>query len=68
MTISEWAEVYSPSTDNNNPVEKAKAIADRLGVSVMTPIGKLEDRINDFTQAVVFTEDSAVYNKLYGRQ
>jgi hypothetical protein len=38
MSLVRFFEVYAPASDNNAPREYAQAVADRVGVSLWTPI------------------------------
>lgn len=51
-SIVEFAKVYAPASDKNNPAQYAANIANHLGVSPDTPIGTLKDRIGEFADAI----------------
>jgi len=66
LSLTEWAEVYSPWGDGmNNPIQKAKTMASILGVPVDTKVGDLEGRIPEFAKAVAKTEGNPAYKQVF---
>jgi hypothetical protein len=57
--LQDFASVYAPASDGNDPVSYAKNLASQLGVPVTTPIGTLKSRVGDFAAAVAHNEDSS---------
>ena len=55
-SLLDFARVYAPASDNNDPTGYAQKLASQLGVSVNTPIGQLRDRIDQFAKAVATNE------------
>lgn len=55
-TLAQFASVYAPSSDNNDPTSYANKLATKLGVTSDTPIGKLSDRLDDFASAIADNE------------
>lgn len=64
-SLLEFAKTYSPKSDGNDPVAKANSIAKDLGISPDTPIKDLGDKLDQFVQAIIKTEDINLYNQLY---
>lgn len=56
-SLYDFASVYAPSSDNNNPKKYAENLALQLGVSPTTPISALGNRIHDFAGAIAHNED-----------
>lgn len=56
-TLLDFAKVYAPASDGNNPTAYAKSLAEQLGVSINTPISQLAGVIQQFARAVAFNED-----------
>ncbi len=57
-TLSQFAAVYAPASDNNDPVGYASKLATRLGVSPETPLSALQPRVSEFAHAVAQNEDA----------
>lgn len=55
-TLSDFANVWAPSSDNNDPTSYAQKLAVKLGVPVNTPIGSLKSRVGDFASAIADNE------------
>lgn len=51
-SLYDFAKVYAPASDKNNPAQYAANLANQLGISPDTPIGTLKNRIDDFANAV----------------
>ncbi len=51
-TLADFAKVYAPASDNNNPAQYTANLANKLGVSPDTKIGTLTGRIGDFANAI----------------
>lgn len=51
-SLVEFAKTYAPASDNNDPLQYAANLANKLGVSPDTKIGSLTSRIDDFANAV----------------
>ena len=63
-TLVDFAKTYAPASDNNDPLQYAANIANKMGVHPDTPIGTLLPRIDDFASAVMSNEDpSATYQQ-----
>lgn len=65
-TLLDFANVYAPSSDNNNPSQYAKNLASTLGVPVSTKIGTFKDNIASFANAVSKNEDINANNLING--
>lgn len=60
-TIQQLGEVWAPrGHGDNDPVAWAKNVSTHLGVSPSTPIGKFQDRLDDFAQAIAVAEGTKV--------
>lgn len=57
-TLLDFANMYAPASDNNNPTQYAQNLAKQLGVKPETPIGNLQNRLHDFAHAVATNEGS----------
>lgn len=55
-SLYDFAKVYAPSSDSNNPAQYAASLANQLKVNPDTPIGTLMPRIDDFAKAVATNE------------
>lgn len=63
-SLVEFAKVYAPAGDKNDPIQYAANLANKLGVSPDEKIGSLLPRIDDFASAVASNEDpSAKYTQ-----
>lgn len=51
-TLVDFAKVYAPAADKNNPLDYAAKLANQLQVSPDTQIGTLHSRIDDFANAI----------------
>ena len=56
-SVLDFARVYAPTADHNDPVGYAAKIANKMGISPDTPIGTLLPRIEDFASAISSNED-----------
>jgi len=63
-TIQDFANVYAPKSDGNDPVAYAQSIASQLGVPVTTQIGNFTNNIRPFALAVAKNEDSTAAAKI----
>lgn len=59
-SLLDFAKTYAPASDNNDPVQYAANIANKMGISPDTKIGTLSSRIDDFASAVASNEDPSV--------
>lgn len=57
-TLLDFANVYAPKADGNDPAGYAKFLADQLGVSVNTKLGTLVPRVDEVVSAVALKESS----------
>ena len=55
-TLSDFASVWAPDSDNNNSAQYAANLAKKLGVTTDTPISKLSGRLDDFASAIADNE------------
>lgn len=55
-SLLDFAKVYAPSSDNNNPTQYAQNLATQLGVPTDTKIGTLVSRVNDVARAIAQNE------------
>lgn len=55
-SLADFAKVYAPASDKNNPDSYAKILATNLGVDTSVPIGSLSSRVNDFAHAISTAE------------
>lgn len=55
-SLLQFASVYAPSSDNNDPTSYAHNLAQKLGVDPNTPIGSLHSRLDDFASAIASNE------------
>lgn len=65
MTLEEAMGKYAPSSDDNNPKEYAKFIAENIGVSPDTPIKDIDT--NKWATAITAKEGGDMYAYLQGR-
>lgn len=56
-SLIDFAKVYAPAGDKNDPVQYAANIANKMGISPDDKIGTLLPRIDDFASAVMSNED-----------
>ncbi len=61
-SLLDFAKVYAPSTDNNNPTQYAQKLAAQLGVTPNTKIGTWKNDVTPFADAVMKNEDINAYN------
>lgn len=54
--LVDFSKVYAPASDNNDPLQYAANLANKLGVSPDTKIGTLMPRIDDFANAISSNE------------
>lgn len=59
QSLQDFASVWAPSSDNNNPRQYAKTLAQHMGVDTFTPIGSLKNRVNDFADAIQKAEGTS---------
>lgn len=57
--LYDFASVYAPASDKNNPKQYAEHIAAQLGVNPKIALQELEPRIPEFASAVAHNEDSS---------
>lgn len=55
-TLQDFANVWAPKSDSNDPTKYAQNLASQLGVPVNTPIGSLMPRINELAAAIAKNE------------
>lgn len=55
-TLADFANVWAPASDNNNPTAYANSLSKQLNVPVNTPISALQPRLRDLTAAVAKQE------------
>ncbi len=55
-SIQDFAHVWAPASDSNDPISYANKLSAQLGVPVNTPIGSLQGRVSDFAKAVANNE------------
>lgn len=55
-SLLDFAKVYAPASDKNNPDSYAKILATNLGVDPSVPISSLSNRVNDFAHAISTAE------------
>lgn len=55
-SLLDFAKVYAPSSDNNNPTTYANNLAKQLGVTPTTKIGTLKSKVSDFAKAIAQNE------------
>lgn len=55
-TLQDLANVWAPTSDNNNPKKYAQDLANQLGISVNTQIGSLLPRVSDLAAAIAKNE------------
>ncbi len=58
-SLVDFANIYAPSSDKNNPIQYAANLANHLKVSPDTKIGSLQSRIDEFADAVSKNEGYA---------
>lgn len=57
-TVAEFASIYAPASDKNDPVRYAQNLGKQLGVDpATTSIASLQPRIDDFAKAIAQNED-----------
>lgn len=55
-TLEDFANVWAPASDKNNPTSYAKNLASKLGVDSKTPLKNLTGRVHDFASAIADNE------------
>jgi len=55
-TIADFAKVYAPAGDNNDPAQYAANLANHLKVAPNATLGELKPRIGDFADAIAKAE------------
>ena len=56
-SLMDFAQVYAPASDNNNPGEYTAKLANQLGVSPDTKLSDLQDKIPQMAYAIANNED-----------
>ncbi len=51
-SLVDFAKVYAPASDKNDPIQYAANLANQLNISPDTQIGTLKSRIDDFANAI----------------
>ena len=55
-SLTDLAKTWAPASDDNQPLQYAANLANKLGVNPDTPIGQLQPRIDDFARAIADNE------------
>lgn len=55
-SLKQFAQVWAPASDNNNPDQYANTLAQNLGVNTDVPISSLANRLPDFAKAISTAE------------
>lgn len=55
-SLTDFANVWAPASDNNDPKSYATKLATKLGVTPETPISTLSNRLDDFASAIADNE------------
>lgn len=66
-SLLDFAKVFAPASDNNNPAQYADNLAKTLGVPVSTKIGTYKDNIGALANAVSLNEDKTANAILNGK-
>lgn len=55
-SLVDFANVWAPASDKNDPTQYAAKLSKQLGVAPTTPIGSLINRVGDFAKAIAANE------------
>lgn len=66
-TLEDMIRIYAPTSDNNNPTQYAKTVADTLGISPFIKLKELQAKTYELSKAMAKVESPSLYNKLFTR-